>query len=124
VASTGVWSAGGIFEQLPAIDTRQLMLLYRHHVLKNLLAYGRIGQATRDILDHFHHPGFSAYEGENVAAGDSAAHERLRGGIVSAPFSLARSIITATPALSPASQNPPHAGMARVKFNCRAKLVL
>jgi len=58
------------------------MLLYRHHVLKNLLACGRIGQATRDILDRFHHPGFSAYEGENVAAGDSAAHERPRGYIV------------------------------------------
>ena len=51
----------------------QLMLLFRHHLLKSLLAFGRIGQVTLDILDRFHHPGFSAYEGEGVAAGDSAA---------------------------------------------------
>jgi hypothetical protein len=28
----------------------QLMLLFRHHLLANLLACGRIGQATLDIL--------------------------------------------------------------------------
>jgi hypothetical protein len=66
------------------------MLLFRHHVLQNLLACGRIGQATLDILDRFHHPGFSAYEGEGVAAGDSAARERLASYLVHAPFSLAR----------------------------------
>jgi hypothetical protein len=53
------------------------MLLFRHHALRNLLACGRIGQTTLDILDRFHHPGFSAYEGEGVAADDSAARERL-----------------------------------------------
>jgi hypothetical protein len=49
------------------------MLLFRHHLLRNLPASGRIGQATLDILDRFHHPGFSAYEGEDLAAGHSAA---------------------------------------------------
>jgi hypothetical protein len=66
------------------------MLLFRHHVLQNLLACGRIGQATLDILDRFHHPGFSAYEGDGVPAGDSAARERLASYLVHAPFSLAR----------------------------------
>jgi hypothetical protein len=66
------------------------MLLFRHHLLKNLLACGRIGQATLEILDRFHHPGFSAYEGEGVAASDSAARERLASYLVHAPFSLAR----------------------------------
>jgi hypothetical protein len=73
LASRGVWSSGGNFEAIPALDAPQLMLLFRHHLLKNLLACGRIGQATLDILDRFHHPGFSAYEGEGVAAGHSAA---------------------------------------------------
>ena len=77
LASRGVWSADGSFEPLPALDAPQLMLLFRHHVLQNLLACGRLGQATLDILDRFHHPGFSAYEGEGVAPGDSAARERL-----------------------------------------------
>ena len=55
-----------------------------------LAACGRIGQATLDILDCFHHPGFSAFEGEGVAAADSAARERLASYIIHAPFSLAR----------------------------------
>ena len=90
LASRGVWSAGGNFEAIPALDAPQLMLLFRHHLLKNLLACGRIGQATLDILDRFHHPGFSAYEGEGVAVGDSAARERLASYLVHAPLSLAR----------------------------------
>ncbi len=61
------------------------MLLSRHHVLKNLLACGRIGQ---DILDRFHHPRFSAYEGEGVCAGDSAARERLASYLVHPDFRL------------------------------------
>jgi hypothetical protein len=44
---------------------------------KNLPAAGRISQATVDILDRFHHSGFSACEGEGVSAGDSAAREWL-----------------------------------------------
>jgi len=90
LASRGVWSSDGSFEPIPALDALQLMLLFRHHVLQNLLACARIGQATLDILDRFHHPGFSAYEGEGVAAGDSAARERLASYLVHAPFSLAR----------------------------------
>ena len=90
IVSRGVWSADGSFEAIPALDTQQLMLLFRHHVVKNLLARGRISQPTVDILDRFHHPGFSAYEGEGVSAGDSAARERLASYLVHAPFSLAR----------------------------------
>ena len=90
IASRGVWSANGSFEAIPALDTQQLMLLFRHHVIHNLRAAGRISQTAVDILDRFHHPGFSAYEGEGVSAGDSAARERLASYLVHAPFSLAR----------------------------------
>jgi hypothetical protein len=90
IAGRGVWSADGSFEAIPALDTQKLMLLFRHHVIKNLLAAGRLSQTAVDILDRFHHPGFSAYEGEGVSAGDSAARERLASYLVHAPFSLAR----------------------------------
>jgi hypothetical protein len=43
----------GSFEAIPALDTQQLMLLFRHHVMKNLLAAGRISQTTVDILDRY-----------------------------------------------------------------------
>jgi hypothetical protein len=46
IASRGVWSADGNFESIPPLDTQQLMLLFRHHVIKNLLAAGRISQTT------------------------------------------------------------------------------
>jgi hypothetical protein len=102
IASRGVWSSAGGFEPIPAIDTCQLMLLFRHYVLKNLLASGKIGQATLDILDRFHHPGFSAHEGEGVAPGDSAARERLA--LLSTRPSLSPGfIIIATRASSPTS---------------------
>lgn len=69
------------------------MLLFRHHVLKNLLACGRIGQATLDIPDRFHHPGFSAYKGTPVADTDNDA------GIVTYdPPSSSRSIPSPMPA--------------------------
>jgi len=58
IAAGGRWAPDGSFESIPALDTRQLMLLFRHHVIKNLLAAGRISQATVHILDRFHHPGF------------------------------------------------------------------
>ena len=90
IAGRGVWSPDGSFEAIPALDTQQLMLLFRHHVIENLLAAGRISQAAVDILDRFHHPGFSAYEGEGVSPGDSAARERLSSYLVHPPFSLAR----------------------------------
>ena len=90
IAGRGVWSSDGSFEAIPALDTRQLMLLFRHHVIKNLLAAGRISQAAVEILDRFHHPGFSAYEGAGVSADDSAARERLASYLVHPPFALAR----------------------------------
>ena len=65
------------------------MLLFRHHVIKNLLAAGQISQTPVDILDRFHHPGFSAYEGEGVSADNCAARERLAFYLVHAPISLA-----------------------------------
>lgn len=90
IASRGVWSADGSFQAIPALDTQQLTLLLRHHVIKNLLTDGPINQAAVDILDRFHHPGFSAYEGQGVSAEDSAARERLASYLVHPPFSLAR----------------------------------
>jgi hypothetical protein len=90
IAAGGVWSADGRFESTPALDTPQLMLLFRHHVIKNLLAAGRICQAAVDILDRFHHPGFSAYQGNCVSPHDSPSRERLASYLVHAPFSLAR----------------------------------
>jgi hypothetical protein len=90
IAASGVWTADGRFESIPALEPKQLMLLFRHHVIKNLLAAGRISQATVDILDRFHHPGFSAYEGHSVSPEDSASRERLASYLVHAPFSLSR----------------------------------
>src|SRR5512135_2010139 len=52
-------------------DDRQLPVhaLFRHHVLRNVLACGPIRRATVEVIDRFRHPGFSA--------GGSAARERL-----------------------------------------------
>ena len=70
-ASRGVWSSDESSEPIPTLDARQLMLLFRYHVLRNLLASGRIGQTTLDILDRFHHSGFSACEGQGDLLGNA-----------------------------------------------------
>jgi hypothetical protein len=41
IASRGVWSANGSFESIPALDAQPLMLLFHHHVIKNLPAAGQ-----------------------------------------------------------------------------------
>ncbi|NWG14517.1 MAG: transposase [Acidobacteria bacterium] len=121
IASRGVWSADGSFQAIPALDTRQLMLLFRNHLLENLLACGRIGQATLDILDRFHHAGFSAYEGEGVSADDSAPRERLASYLVHPPVALARlhhdrdgGIVTYNPRAPSRSHPSP---TARIQFS-------
>jgi hypothetical protein len=55
IASRGVWSPDGSFETIPALDTQQLILLFRHHVIENLLAASRISQTTVDILARLHY---------------------------------------------------------------------
>jgi len=53
------------------------MLLFRHKLLKTLLAKEKISQRLVDILLSWRHPGFSVFQGDSVSPDDLEARERL-----------------------------------------------
>jgi len=55
----------------------QIMLLFRHKLLKTLLAKEKITQRLVDILLSWRHPGFSVFQGDSVSPEDHEARERL-----------------------------------------------
>jgi hypothetical protein len=64
IVTDGVFFADGAFCSLPPPDYQQLLPLFRHN---------RGGFQTRpyiistvEILDHFRHPGFSAFQGPAI----------------------------------------------------------
>ena len=80
----------GAFLPIPPPDPVQIMLLFRHKLLKTLLAEEKITQRLVDILLSWRHPGFSVFQGEPVAPGDHEARERLARYCVHPPIALHR----------------------------------
>jgi len=66
------------------------MLLFRHKLLKSLLAKDKISQRLVDILLAWRHPGFSVFQGESVPAGDHASRQRLARYCVHPPMAVDR----------------------------------
>ena len=77
IVSDGVFRPDGSFQPLPPLDSQQLMWLFRHKLLQELLRLGKIYPATIEILDRFRHTGFSVYQGPPGLPGDTAAREKL-----------------------------------------------
>jgi len=86
----GTISRDGCFHPLPWVDTEQMMRLFRHKLLRRLLAEGKITQAVVDLLLSWRHPGFSVFRGEPVEPDDAAASERLLSYCLHPPFALSR----------------------------------
>jgi hypothetical protein len=66
------------------------MLLFRHKLLKTLLAKEKISQRLVDILLSWRHPGFSIFQGDCLSADDHQARERLARYCVHPPIALDR----------------------------------
>ena len=62
IVSDGVFLPDGSFQSLPPLDPQQLMLLFRHNLLQELLHLEKIYPATIEILNRFRHTGFSVYQ--------------------------------------------------------------
>jgi len=77
MVTDGLFRPDGSFQPLPPPDAQQLMLLFRHKLLQELLRLGKIYPATIEILDRFRHTGFSVYQGSPVPPSDTAAREKL-----------------------------------------------
>ena len=58
-----------MFMVSPTIDTGTLEQIFRHKVLKMLLAKGKITRNMIDIMDKWRHRGFNAYCGQGFYPG-------------------------------------------------------
>ena len=64
--SDGCFHENGTFSVSRAIDTAALEQIFRHMVLKMLLAKGKITADMIALLDKWRHTGFNAYCGPRI----------------------------------------------------------
>jgi len=77
LVADGLLLPDGGFIPIPRPDPVQIMLLFRHKLLKSLLAEQKISHRLIDILLSWRHPGFSVFQGEPVAPQDRDTRQRL-----------------------------------------------
>jgi len=88
--SDGVFHESGMLTVAPAIDTRTLERLFRHHVLALLLKKGKITQDMIALLDRWRHSGFNIYCGSRILPWQKTSMENLARYIIRATFSQER----------------------------------
>jgi hypothetical protein len=66
------------------------MELFRHKLVKALLAREKISPRLVEIMQNWVHPGFSVFQGEAIAPDDREARRRLAGYMVHPPITLER----------------------------------
>jgi hypothetical protein len=66
------------------------MELFRHKLVKALLAREKISPRLVKIMRNWRHPGFSVYQGERIDPDNHEARQRLAGYIVHPPIALER----------------------------------
>jgi hypothetical protein len=90
IVTGGVFLPDGTFLPVPPPDPEQLMLLFRHKVIKRLLAMEKITEATVEILNKFRHPGFSVHQGWPILPQDAEGRAKLAAYILHPPIALDR----------------------------------
>jgi hypothetical protein len=75
----------GMFSVSPAVDIKALEQIFRHKVLRMLLAKGKIIQGMISLLDKWRHKGFNAYYGPRVLPWQKKSMEGLLLYIILAP---------------------------------------
>jgi len=90
LVTDGLVSADGSFVPIPCPDSLSLMQLFRHKLIKALLAREKISPRLVEIMENWVHPGFSVYQGEAIAPDDHPARQRVAGYMVHPPIALER----------------------------------
>ena len=83
----GGFCPNGVFRVAPALDARQIAALFRHKLLKMLLAEGRIRPRPIALMDKWRHTGFNVYIGPRVLPRHNQSMENLARYIIRASFS-------------------------------------
>jgi hypothetical protein len=90
LVTAGLVSPHGSFVPIPCPDPVGVMELFRHKLIKALLAREKISPRLVEIMENWTHPGFSVYQGERIDPDDHEARQRLAGYIVHPPIALER----------------------------------
>jgi hypothetical protein len=90
LVTDGLVSADGSFVPIPCPDPVQIMELFRHKLVKALLAREKISPRLVEIMQNWRHPGFSVFQGERIDPDDHEARQRLAGYMVHPPIALER----------------------------------
>ena len=90
LVSDGYFHANGMFSVSPAVDTKALEQIFRHKVLKMLLAKGKIKQDMITLLDKWRHTGFNVFAGSRILPRNETSMGNLARYIIRASFSQKR----------------------------------
>jgi hypothetical protein len=90
LVTDGLVSPQGSFVPVPCPDPVRIMELFRHKLVKPLLAREKITPRLVEIMQNWRHPGFSVYQGERIDPDDHEARRRLAAYMVHPPIALER----------------------------------
>jgi len=90
LVTDGLVSPEGLFVRVPCPDPVFIMQLFRHKLVKALLAREKISPRLVEIMSGWVHPGFSVFQGERIDPDDHEARRRLAGYMLHPPISLDR----------------------------------
>jgi hypothetical protein len=77
IISDGVWTAEGVFLELPSLDTAAVCELFRHLLLRRLHLEKRLSERFMENLFSWVHPGFSVFAGDPRSPQDAGQLECL-----------------------------------------------
>jgi hypothetical protein len=90
IASRGGWDRQGRWVPVPFVDTVAAERLFRHKVIALLRDEGLLSEERIALLLSWRSSGFSVHNGVTVAAGDTAAIERLGRYLLRSPVAVER----------------------------------
>ena len=90
LVSDGCFHKNGMFSVSPAVDAKAIEQIFRHKVLKMLLAKGKITQHMIALLDKWRHTGFNVFAGPRILPRQEKSMENLARYIIRASFSQER----------------------------------
>jgi hypothetical protein len=90
LVTDGLVSADGSLVPILCPDPVCLMELFRHKLIRALLAREKISPHLVEIMQNWVHPGFSVCQGQAIAPDDHEARRRLAGYMVHPPIALER----------------------------------
>ena len=77
LVSDDCFHENGLFSVSPTVDTKNLEQIFRHKVLKMLLAKGKITQDMIALLDKWRHTGFNVFSGPRILLRNEKSMENL-----------------------------------------------